>query len=147
MYAYFLGSKLRYWLAGTYAHPVSEVPKEISLVLEALLDTRADTFPGRRVAYIGSKRKVSKASRTMSMLAYGCAKQHRCINVQDWDAEWNGSLQSEGVMGTKEDRLRECSTKVLKMRTAPQTFDAKVPLMLLNTEGLLGMRCLATRIT
>jgi hypothetical protein len=72
MYAYFLGSKLRYWLAGTYSQLVFEIPKEISLALEALLETRAGAFPGRRVAYIGSKRKVSKASRTMSMLTQVC---------------------------------------------------------------------------
>jgi hypothetical protein len=144
MYAYFLGSKLRYWLAGAYSHLVSGIPNAVFLALKALLETRAVAFPGRRVAYIGSKRKVSNASRTMSILAYKCANWHRCINAQDWDVEWNGCLQSEDG---KEDRLRECSTEVLEMSTAPQTSDAKVPLMPPRTVGLLGMRCLAPRIT
>jgi hypothetical protein len=83
MYAYFLGSKLRYRLAGTYSHLGAGVPKEISPALKALLDTRADAFPGRRVAYIGSKRKVSKASRTMSMFIQVCqsAPLYQCTRL------------------------------------------------------------------
>jgi hypothetical protein len=84
MYAYFLGSKLRYWLAGTNSQLVFEIPKGIPLALEALLDTRAGAFPGRRVAYIGSKRKVSKASRTMSMLTQVCqaAPLYQCSRLR-----------------------------------------------------------------